>query len=115
MPGIETDRFSAGQPVSHIKFMRSDNIALRADAEQLAFYCIDIVLRVNVFTEHFIQRIPKARTRCQAVDRSILITVRYPEISHTGLSQLTAEVLGDFAGSFAVLDPEAADLFVRMA
>jgi hypothetical protein len=71
-----------------------------------------VVRRVELLADHFIQRVQQPLARREAVNGNILHAVRDPDIHHRRRAQLLAEVSGNTAAGFAVIDPELADFIV---
>ena len=82
VPGIQTQGSLAAGGVTHIELVRADGITLRANAEQLALHGINMVRRVKLLANGFIQCSQQALARGEAVNGDVLHAVRDPDIHH---------------------------------
>ena len=98
--------------IAEIELVRTDDVALRADAEQLALDRIEVVLRVELLGEDGVERLGEPFARAAAVDRQVLVAVGNPDVGDAGRAERLAERGADLAAGDAVLDPELADAFV---
>ena len=110
--GIQAQGGLAAGGVAHIELIGADGVAFRADTEQFALDGINVVRRVQLFADHFIERVQQALARREAVNGNILHAVRDPDIHYRRRAQLLAEVSGNTAAGLAVIDPELADFIV---
>ena len=80
MPGVETEQHLIFDRVAHVELVRTDHVALAADAEEFALDRIQVVLRIELFRENSVQRIRQALTRREAIHRRILVAVWNPDV-----------------------------------
>ena len=73
-----------------------------------------MVRRVQFFADGFIQRRQQALTRGQTVNGDVFHAVRDPDVHHRRRAELLAKVRGDAAAGFYVVNPELADVVVRV-
>ena len=95
------------------KFRAADGVGFHADAEHLAFDAGLDELEVIRLGEDFIDAGAVAVARALAVGGNVLEAVACPDIHRAGLTKLLGEVLADADARLAVVNPEAAGLFVR--
>ena len=89
--------------------MRADDVALRADAEQLAFDRVEVVLRIELLGEHGVERFGEPLARPVAVDGRVLEAVGDPHVGDARRAERPADRRADPAAGDAVVDPELAD------
>src|SRR5205085_1330582 len=94
---------------------RADDIAFRADAKQLALHRVEMIARIELLSEDFIQRTSEDHSRCLAIRGDVFVTIGNPDIGDAGRAQLAAEALTDLAASDAVIHPEAPHALVAAA
>ena len=68
MARIEAEQHLARDGVAQVELVRADGVALRANAEQLAFDGVEVVARVELFGQNLIQR-GRAAVRAEACGR----------------------------------------------
>ena len=112
--GIQTQRGLAAGGVTHVELVRAHGVALGANAEQLALYGVDVVRRVQLLADGLIQRGQQALARGQAIDGDVLHAVRDPDVHHRRRAELFAEIRRNAAADLHVVDPELADVVVRV-
>ena len=110
--GIQAQGGLAAGGVAHIELIGADGVAFRADPKQFALDGVNMMRRVELFANHFIERVQQALARREAVDGYILHAVRDPDIHHRWRAQLLAEVSGNTAAGLTVIDPELTDFIV---
>ena len=108
--GIQAQRGLTAGGVAHVEFIGANGIAFGADTEQLALNGVDMVRRIEFFTDNFIQRVQQPLARGEAVDGNIFHAVRHPNIHYRWRPKLLAEISGYAAAGFAVIDPELTNL-----
>ena len=101
--------FAVLDGVAEVELVRADDVALRADAEELALDGVEVVGRVERLGEDRVERFGEARARGLAVDGGVLHAVGDPDVGHAGGAEGLAHRGADLAAGDAVLDPEAAD------
>ena len=95
--------------------MGADRIGFRTETEQLALDGIQLEGGIQLLREHLVERFLKPASGGELVNRDVLEPVGHPHIGDAGLVQLLAEVGADPPGSLAVIDPEPANVRIRMA
>src|SRR3954469_9911142 len=95
--------------------MRADDIAFRANSEQLALHRVEVKARVQLFREDLIERPLQDGARCLAIHRRVLEAVGNPHVRHTRRAERLAELRPDLTAGDAMIDPELADTFVPAA
>ena len=70
MAGVQAQELLAREGVAEVKLVRADDVALRADAEQLALDGVAVVLRVDRLGEDRVERFGEPLARALAVDRA---------------------------------------------
>ena len=112
---IQTKNRPARRRVSQVELVRADDIALRAETEELAFDRVEIVLAVQRLAEDFVQRFDQSHSRFPPVRGQVLEAVRDPDIGHAGRAERLAERRPDAATRPAVVDPEPAGARVSVS
>ena len=77
--------------IAHVELVRADDVALRADAEQLALDGVEVVLRVDLLGEDRVQRLAQPLARGLAVDRDVLVAVGNPDVGDARRAERLAE------------------------
>ena len=95
--------------VAQVIFVRADDVALRADAEELALHGVQVVGPIDREGEDLVEGLGQALPRADAVDRQVLHAVGNPDVGDAGLAEGRADRCADLAAGDAVLDPELAD------
>ena len=68
--GVEAEHLLIPDRVTEVELVRADDIALAADPEELALDGIQVVVRVEFFREHLVERIrqpPRGDSRSTGV------------------------------------------------
>src|SRR5947209_12415568 len=87
MPGIQAQDLSSRQSIAEIKLVRTDYVALGADAKEFGLHSIPILTGVNLFSEHSIERLPEPLARPVSIHRRILETVGNPNVGNARRTQ----------------------------
>ncbi len=111
--GVEAQQLLARDGVAEVELVRADDVALRADAEQLALDGVAVVLRVDRLGEDRVERLGQPLARPLAVDGRVLRAVGDPDVGDAGRAQRLADRGADPAAGDAVIDPELADRLDR--
>src|SRR5436853_182658 len=115
MSRVKAQELLIGERVAEIELMRPDNVALRTDAEQLAFNGIQVIQRVELLGEDLVQRSLQDGPRRLAVHRDVLEAVRDPDVGDARGAEFPAEPLPDLAARNAMSHPELPDPFIAAA
>ena len=107
--GVQAQELLARDGVAEVELVRADDVALRADAEQLALDGVAVVLRVDRLGEDRVERIGEPLARPLAVDGTVLGAVGDPDVGDAGGPQGLADRAADPAAGDAVVDPEPPD------
>ena len=107
--GVEAQELLAREGIAEVELVRADDVALRADAEQLALDGVAVVLGVDRLGEDRVQRFGEPLARSFAVDGPVLGAVGDPDVGHAGGAQGLADRGADAPAGDAVIDPEPAD------
>ena len=75
--------------------MRADDVAFRADAEELALDGIEVVGPIDRHGEDFIEGLGQALARGDAIDRQVFHAVGDPHVGDAGLAQGRADGRAD--------------------
>ena len=94
--------------------MRADDVALRADAEQLALDGVAVEFGVDRLGEDGVERLGQPLARALAVDGRLLGAVGDPDVGDARRTQGLADRRADPAAGDAVIDPEPPDARVGM-
>ena len=70
MAGVEAEELLARDGIAEVKLVRADDVALRADAEELALDGVAVVPRVDRLGEDRVERLGEPLARPLAVDRA---------------------------------------------
>src|SRR5262249_59500074 len=77
--------------VPKVELVRADDVALRPEAEKLAFDRVAVQGRVDRLGEQLVERPGQPLSRGLAVDRHVLEPVRDPDVGHARLAERLAE------------------------
>ncbi len=112
--GVEAQHLLPRDRVAQVELVRADHVALRADAEQLAFDRVEVVLRIELLGEDRVERFGQPLAGRLAVDGRVLVAVGDPDVGDARRAERLAHRRADLAAGDAVLDPEFADPLVGM-
>ena len=110
---VQAEQLLPRDGVAQVILVRADDVALRADAEELALDRVQVVGPIDRDGEDLVEGLGQALPRGDAVDRQVLHAVGNPDVGHARLAQGGADRRADLAAGDAVLDPELADAGVR--
>jgi hypothetical protein len=102
----------AGQRVPEVELVRTDRVALVADAEQLSFDRVQVVRAVERILEDRVERLDEPFAGPDAIDRRVLHAVRNPEVRHARRPQRLSDGRAYPTGGTPVADPELARLAI---
>src|SRR6478609_4894424 len=101
MAAIESQKYIFGRGITQVELMRTDHVALRAEAEELALDGVEIMLVVDFHSQYLIQRLFQQVARGSPVNGSILEPIRDPDVRYAGRAKLPTEVRADMAAGDA--------------
>ena len=110
--GVQAQQDVVLRGVPEVELVRPGDVALRADAEQLALGRIEVAAAVELLGEDRVQGFGQPQPRALAVHGRILVAVGDPDVRDAGRAQGLADGRADPAAGDAVLDPEAANALV---
>ena len=114
MAGIQREQFFARHSIPEIEFMRTDDVAFRADPKKLGLDRIEIEFGIKRFGKNCIERSRQPFARSSAVNGRLFGTVGNPEVGDASFAKAFSDGCADFATGDGVIDPELADAFVTM-
>ena len=114
MAGIECQELFASDGVADVEFVRTDDVAFGADAEQFWFDGVEIEFGRYWVLEDGIERFDEAFARAFAISGSVFVTIGNPEIGDASFAKAFADGCADIAAGDAVTNPELADGFISM-
>ena len=104
--GIEAQQLAAGGRVAEVELVRTGDVRLGADAEQLGLDCVEVVRKR--FGEDFIECGGQPLAWCHAVGGDVLEAVGNPDVGDRRGAERLAEGVADLAAALRVFDPEPA-------
>ena len=114
MAGVEAVEELVFDGVGEVEFVRADDIALRADAEEFALHGVEVEFAVHGHGENLVERGGEALAGRLAVVGHVLRAIGNPDIRDHRRAELLGDLGADLSTGDAVLDPELADFFIRM-
>jgi hypothetical protein len=115
MARIEAQQLAVAERVAEVEFVRTHHVALGAEAEELAFDRIALLLRIHRLGKNRVERFGKPLPRTSAVDRRILGAVGNPDVRHARRAQRPAQRRTDAPANDAMLNPETANGRIAMS
>ncbi len=94
--------------------MRTDNVAFRSQAKQLALDGIANIFVAERIREQVVERIAQPHAWRQPIDWCLFATIRYPHVVDTRRSQLSPHGFRDAPASSTVGDPELSYVGIDM-
>ena len=81
MAGVEAEQLLVADRVAEVKLVRADDVALRADAEELALDRVEVVLRIELLGEDLVERLRRAARAAplRSIGR-VLVAVGNPDV-----------------------------------
>ncbi|MNV42634.1 hypothetical protein D3C71_1343160 [compost metagenome] len=92
MARVQAQGGLAAGGVTHVELVRANGIAFCADAEQFAFHRINVMRRIQFFTDHLVERLQQTLARSQTVHGDVFHAVRDPDVHHRRRAKLFTEV-----------------------
>src|SRR5262249_44424846 len=92
--------------------MRTGNVALGAQAEELAFDRIAIESSIDRLGEDGVERAGEALPRTGTVDRALLRAIRNPDVGDARCAERAADRGSYLAAGDSVVDPEPSDPWI---
>src|SRR3954452_10993413 len=109
MAGVEAEQRLARERVAEVELVRTDDIRLGADAEELALDRIAVQRRVDRLGEDRVERLGQPLPGSLAIDGRVLRSVGDPDVGHAGRAERRTDRLADPPAGDAMLDPEPPD------
>ena len=106
---VEAKQLLPRDGVTVIELVRADDVALGAEAEELALDGVEVELGVDRLGEDRVERLGQPLPRALAVDGRVFHAVGNPDVGDAGRPERLAEGGPDLPAGDPVVDPELAD------
>src|SRR5579883_86627 len=109
VPSVQAENLAVVDRVAEVELMRPDNVGLGPEPEELRLDGVFVEARVNGFGENRVERFHQSLAWGFSVRRSVLVSVRNPDVRHACLAGAFAKVRTHAAARDSMFDPEPAD------